>query len=157
MLFLKAQYVFLGPYKKDVNEYFVFKKKSSELKFVLWVAVTFYLLLTNRQLLSFPARPTPKTRVWFQTKLHSTQFSLRSLNATERSTKLITLSCIISMDLPAGLTFFQICMVELRHKCTLTPYNNAFYSYRWKRGQGCPCSDTALPTLLCKSSSSWAN
>ena len=39
---LTIQYVVLGPDEKDVNEYFLSKKRGSELKFVLLVAVTFY-------------------------------------------------------------------------------------------------------------------
>ena len=42
-----------GPDEKDINEYFLSHKKSSELKFVLKVAVTFYYLVTNGELLSF--------------------------------------------------------------------------------------------------------
>ena len=37
-----VQYVVLGSDEKDVNEYYLSKKRSSELKFVLQVAVTFY-------------------------------------------------------------------------------------------------------------------
>ena len=39
---VSVQYVVLGPDEKDVNEYFLSKKRGSELKFVLLVAVTFY-------------------------------------------------------------------------------------------------------------------
>ena len=37
-----VQYVVLGAEEKDENEYFLSLKKSGELKFVRWVAVTFY-------------------------------------------------------------------------------------------------------------------
>ena len=40
-IYWDVQYVVHGPDNKDVNEYFLPKKRGSELKFVLLVAVTF--------------------------------------------------------------------------------------------------------------------
>ena len=43
-----------SPDKKDINEYFLSQKKSSELKYVLKVAVTFYYKLTVFRMFDLP-------------------------------------------------------------------------------------------------------